>query len=71
MVRRNDQTAKIDADVLRMAKVIASYKNVPLAEYLSAALRPIVERDYREQAEQALRQMNPPPSKPEGPKRSK
>lgn len=67
MVRRNDSTAKIDADVLRMAKVVAAYRDLPLAEYLTAALRPIVENDYRAQAEQALKEAPPAPGKPSKP----
>lgn len=32
---RNDVTAKIDADALRAAKLVATYRNQTLAEYLS------------------------------------
>jgi len=40
--KRNDLAAKIDADVLRDARIVAAYEGVPLAELLSETLRPIL-----------------------------
>lgn len=40
--KRNDEPAKIDSDVLRMARLVAAFDNMPLAELLSETLRPIL-----------------------------
>jgi hypothetical protein len=64
MVRRDDATAKLDADLVRKAKIVAAYRDVSLAEYLSEALRPIVESDHREHARHALDEQKP--GKPKG-----
>ena len=45
MAKRNDVPVKVDADVIRTAKIAAAYKGLSLAEYLSETLRPIVSRD--------------------------
>ena len=45
MAKRNDVPVKVDADVIRVAKIAAAYKGISLAEYLSETLRPIVSRD--------------------------
>lgn len=42
---RNDVTAKIDAEVLAIAKMVAASRDMSLAEYLSERLRPIVKED--------------------------
>jgi hypothetical protein len=57
MVRRNDTAAKVDAQVVADAKVIAAFRGIPLAEYLTDVLRPIVKRDL--EAEMAKRQRRP------------
>jgi hypothetical protein len=43
---RDDVTVKIDRGIVSKAKMIASARNVPLAEYLSELLRPPVARDF-------------------------
>lgn len=45
MVRRNDTAAKIDAGVIKDAKIVAAFRGQSLAEYLSEILRPAVTRD--------------------------
>lgn len=45
MVRRNDMAAKIDAEIVKDAKIVAAFRGIALAEYLSEALRAIVKRD--------------------------
>jgi hypothetical protein len=50
---RKDAVAKIDAEVLQLAKVVAVFRNQSLAAYLSETLRPIVDRDF--EAESARR----------------
>jgi hypothetical protein len=54
MTRRNDVAVKIDAEVTRIAKIVAAHKDISLAEYLSETLKPIVERDLREYSRRAL-----------------
>ena len=50
-VARNDVPVKLDADIVRKAKHVvinrrATSKGLTLAEYLSALLKPLVDRDY-------------------------
>ena len=45
-VARNDVAVKVDLEVIRMARHVAVDKRVPLAEYLSERLRPLVVEDY-------------------------
>jgi hypothetical protein len=40
--KRNDVPVKIDAEVLRVARIVAAYEDVPLAELISETLRPIM-----------------------------
>lgn len=64
MVRRNDVAVKCDADVARDAKIVAAYKDISLAEYISEALRPIVSRDMEH--EHAKRVKAPKGKAPKG-----
>jgi hypothetical protein len=43
---RDDATVKIDRGIVSKAKMVASARNIPLAEYLSQALRGLVVRDF-------------------------
>jgi hypothetical protein len=45
MAKRNDVSVKIDAEVVALAKMVASSREQSLAEYLSVTLDPIVRRD--------------------------
>jgi hypothetical protein len=45
MTKRNDVPVKIDAEVVRVAKIAAAYKDMSLAEYISERLRPLVAED--------------------------
>lgn len=40
--KRNDVPVKIDAEVVRQARIVAAFEGVSLAEYLSDFLRPHV-----------------------------
>jgi hypothetical protein len=68
VARRTDLAVKIDASLARKAKIVASYKDMSLAQYLSEALRPIVENDLREQARRTLNPDDKDPKRPKGPK---
>ncbi len=53
MTKRNDVPVKVDAEVIRIAKIAAAYKDMSLAEYISERLRPLVAEDVeREHAKQ-------------------
>lgn len=43
---RDDVTVKLDRTIVSRAKLIAADEGVSLAEYLSTALGPVVERAY-------------------------
>jgi hypothetical protein len=45
MTKRNDVPVKIDAEVVRVARIAAAYKDMSLAEYISERLRPLVAQD--------------------------
>lgn len=53
MARRSDTAVKIDAEVVRQAKVVAAFRGISLAEYLSETLRPTVARDYLAESRKA------------------
>lgn len=54
MVKRNDESAKIDAAVLRDARLVAGYRGITIAEYLSEVLAPIVEKDLIKEQEKDM-----------------
>jgi hypothetical protein len=62
MGKRNDGTAKIDADLLQIARLVADYRRISVAEYLSELIRDLVIRDL--EAEQA--KFRPPAPKGKG-----
>jgi hypothetical protein len=47
MTKRNDVPVKIDAEVIKVAKIAAAYRELSLAEYLSERLRPLVAEDVQ------------------------
>jgi predicted dinucleotide-binding enzyme len=57
MVRRNDTAAKVDAEVVADAKVVAAFRGIPLAQYLTEVLRAVVKRDL--ETEMTKRQRSP------------
>ncbi len=42
--KRNDLAVKIDAEVIREARIVAAFEEVQLAELLSNILRPIISK---------------------------
>jgi hypothetical protein len=38
-------TVKIDAEVIRIARIVAAYEGLTLAEFLSERLRPLMQKD--------------------------
>ena len=49
MAKRNDVPVKIDAEVVRVAKIAAAYKDMSLAEYISERLRPLAAEDVEQE----------------------
>jgi len=45
MSKRERMNVKVDADLVRKAKVVAAAKQVTLSDYVSALLRPQIETD--------------------------
>jgi hypothetical protein len=44
--KRTQTMAKVDSELLRMAKAIAAYEDKTLADYLDGIIRAAVERDH-------------------------
>lgn len=44
--KRQDAITKVDKELLRKARHIANHRDVPLSEYLSEALRPVIDKDF-------------------------
>lgn len=45
--KKNTTTTKVDAELLRQAKTVASFRDMDLYDYLDGILREAVARDYR------------------------
>ena len=43
---RNDVSTKFDKALLGMARMVATAKGISLAEYISEAARPVIEKDF-------------------------
>jgi hypothetical protein len=63
VVKRNDVTVRLDAEVAAKAKTVAASRNQNLAEYLSEVLAPIVERDLKGEAAKWMRDTPSPAAK--------
>jgi hypothetical protein len=61
---RNDVQVKIDAGVIREAKMVAAARGITVAEYLSEMIRPIVRKDLETETGRVLGS----PSRPALPK---
>jgi hypothetical protein len=48
-VARNDISVKLDAQVARKAKLVATNRGITLAEYLTSIVGPVVTRDLKEE----------------------
>jgi len=48
--KRNDVVVKVDAEVIRLAKIVAAYRNQDLNVYLSEVLGPIVHEHLADHA---------------------
>jgi hypothetical protein len=53
-VARPDVAVKMDREVVRVAKMVASARGIPLAQYLSEVVGPIAKRDLEEETRKAL-----------------
>jgi hypothetical protein len=59
MAKRDDTSARIEEDVLRDARTVASFRGLSLRAYLSDTLRPIVKKDLQEVARKVLDEGKP------------
>jgi hypothetical protein len=60
--KRNDVPVKIDAEVLRLVRIVSAYEDVSIAELVSETMRPIMERRLAEhQAKEGKSPRRPPP----------
>lgn len=62
--KRDDRVVKVDRAVVTRAEFVALSRGQTLAEYISEALRPTVDRDYEAYAESVAKEV-----KPKNPKR--
>lgn len=53
--KRNDVSVKMDSQVVDDAKIVASYKKISLAEYLSELIRPLVAKQMEEEHAKRIR----------------
>jgi len=49
---RSRTTVKIDVDLHRKARTVASYNGLELVDYLDQIIRPVVEKAFREMGQQ-------------------
>jgi hypothetical protein len=65
--------AKLHADVMETARIVAAYKGVQIQDLLSDILRPILRRMHREEVEKASAEWSggEPPARPGGRKGGK
>lgn len=54
--KRNDVPAKIDAEVMRMARIISAYEDRDIADLVSETLRPIFTKRLAELQADAVKQ---------------
>jgi len=63
-IRRNDVAVKLASDVARLARIVAASRGVPMAQYISEILRPVVERDAEEVGAKLVKKPTAPPKRP-------
>jgi hypothetical protein len=63
-IKRTDIAVKLDVNVAKLARIVAADRGIPFAEYISQALKPIVERDAKEVGAKLIKKSEAP-SKPE------
>jgi hypothetical protein len=44
--KRKDRAVKVEEEIAVMASTMCAYRKIPVAEYLSRHLRPLVEKDF-------------------------
>lgn len=64
--KRNDVPAKIDADVMRDARLVAAYEGVEIAELVSSILGPVLKQRLLGHQQAAIEAASP--AKPRKPK---
>jgi hypothetical protein len=51
MAARKNKTAsaRIDAEILRRANIVAAFRDISVPDYLNALLGPLIDRDYQDE----------------------
>lgn len=57
--KRNDLPVKIDAEVVRMARIIAAFRDTTLAEVMSETLRPLLEKQLAQLTADQIKKQKP------------
>jgi predicted HicB family RNase H-like nuclease len=60
---RKDEPVRIDSEVLRIARIVASFEELSLTDYISSTLRPIVDRDFARHVKKHAGKIDPPPDR--------
>ena len=48
MAKSQSESVRIDPDIMRKARIVASIRDISVTKYLAEILRPTVERDHAE-----------------------
>ncbi|HYT89650.1 MAG TPA: hypothetical protein VEL76_13165 [Gemmataceae bacterium] len=64
MSKRESMNVKVEADLVRKAKVVAAAKRVTLSDYVSGLLRTLIEEDLRGVATRLVETTSPSPTFP-------
>ncbi len=62
--RNKTTSAKIDAELVRKARLITDQRGGRITDYLSDLLRPLIERDYQQFKKQLAEEDKPRPRQP-------
>ncbi len=52
---RNDVQVKLDAEVVKSARIVSAYRDLTMAEYLSGLLAPLVAKDLAQEQAKGIK----------------
>lgn len=55
VAKKNEVSVKMNADVYRLVKTLAAWRNVTIADYLGEIVDPVVRRDLKKMQREAAR----------------
>lgn len=53
-------TARLDAEIIRKANIIAAFRGVSTPDYLTSLVGPLVDRDFEQEVERASKRKDRP-----------